>query len=325
MEGAVISREGAGRFQAEILRGIFVTAKVNMFRGAFIFEGRYVNTSSVEFAANLEERLQASPMVDEISYTILMNEKYPNLENGMEQAAIENLLGTSPAVVIYPKSWNSVVGAVTRDPNRRFWRNAIAAAGVLTSGAFAAGSFDIFNANGPLVTTGLFPDEFLNMALVPLFIHYSSSLAELVAGALKGFEVTSILVPSFTLPTFGSRSTYTTMPKNRNDIFDVAIVGAVLPLVMSFLTFAYGLQLTSQAASEAVAQFPVVSLSLLKTNTILSQMLTQSFPDIFQVVIIIVHTRALSCTHLSCVMPSHVYNYHSRYPLMYTSVMRHAL
>ena len=28
MEGAGISREGAGRFQAEILRGIFVTAKV---------------------------------------------------------------------------------------------------------------------------------------------------------------------------------------------------------------------------------------------------------------------------------------------------------
>ena len=258
-----------------------------MFRGAFIFEGRYLNSSSVAFAANLEERLQASPMVDEIGYTILMNEKYPNLENGMEQAAIENLLGTSPAVVVYPKSWGSVVGTLTKDSNRRFWRNAIAAAGVLTSGAFAAGSFDIFRADGPLATTGLFPDEFLNMALVPLFIHYTASLGELVAGTMKGFEVTSILIPSFTLPTFGSRSSYTTMPKSRNDIFDVAVVGAVLPLVMSFLAFAYGLQLTSQAASEAVAQFPVVSLSLLKTNTILSQMLTQTFPDIFQVLTII--------------------------------------
>jgi hypothetical protein len=67
------------------------------------------------------------------------------------------------------------------------------------------------------------------MALVPLFIHYSSSLAELIAGTMKGFEVSTLLVPSFTLPTFGTRSTYTTMPKNRNDIFDVAIVGAVLP------------------------------------------------------------------------------------------------
>ena len=214
-----------------------------------------------------------------------MNEKYPNLENGMEQAAIENLLGTSPAVVIYPKSWNSVVGAVKKDSNRRFWRSVIGAAGILTSGAFAAGSFDVFNANGPLATTGLFPDEFLNMALVPLLIHYSVTTAELIAGGLKGFEVTHILIPSFTLPTFGSRSTYTTMPANRNDIFDVAVIGAVLPLVMSFLAFAYGLQLTSQAASDAVAQFPVVSLSLLKTNTILSQMLTQSFPDIFQVLI----------------------------------------
>ena len=281
-DGAVISREGAGRFQSEILRDVsFVVSNVKMYQGACIFEGRFTGDQAT-FVQKIAEKFAASPMAQEVGYTVMINERYPSLDAGFEQAAIESFIGTAPAVVVFPKSWTPVLSLVTRDSGRRFWRNAIASAGVFTSGAFAAGALDVFNPSGMLMTTGVFPDDFLSMAFVPLFIHYTASISELLAGARKGVELTTLLIPSFTLPTFASRSTYTSMPANRDDLFDIAAVGLVVPLLLSFGAFAYGLQLTTEATSEALATFPTVPLGLLKTNTILAQMLSRVYPDIFQ-------------------------------------------
>jgi len=38
---------------------------------------------------------------------IYRNEVIPNFDNGMERAALDTLSGSSPAVIVFPKSWNN--------------------------------------------------------------------------------------------------------------------------------------------------------------------------------------------------------------------------
>ena len=48
-DGLVISREGAGRFQLEMLNDLFVVTSVEMSHGAVIYNGRYKTKDSTEF------------------------------------------------------------------------------------------------------------------------------------------------------------------------------------------------------------------------------------------------------------------------------------
>ena len=281
----IISREGAGRCQVEMLKDIFTVSNVKMSNGAVIFDGKYKGKSSSQFATQLSERFEACSMKDEIGYTIIMNEPYPDMEGGMQQAALDMMLGRSPCVIVYPKNWNSSATTNLADSGRKVIRSALSTLATVSSAVFAAGCLDMFNPTSTYMITGVIPDDFLPLAFLPLTIQYTSTLVEAVVGRLKGFNVTSLVVPSFSLFTFGSRSAYTSMPKNRNDIFDTAAIGVSTALIYSLATFYVGLQITAGASSEVVAAYPSVSLALLNTNAVVTQLLNYELPQLSQIAI----------------------------------------
>ena len=281
-KGMVLSREGAGRFQVEMLKDLFVVSSVKMSQGAVIFDGSFKAKNSAEFSEKLDKKFSACKMSEEVEYTILMNERYPDLDKGLQQAALDQMLGRSPCVVLYPKQWNSTVNSNLADPSKKIFRTALSTLASISSAAFAASCLDMFNPTSTYMVTGIIPDDFLPLAFMPLTIQYTSDLVEKVVGRLKGFNVSSIVVPSFSLFTFGSRSIYTSLPKNRNDIFDTAAIGISVALLYSLTALFLGLQITATATSEAVASFPSVSLALLKTNAVVSQLLSYELPMIAQ-------------------------------------------
>lgn len=278
-DGLVISREGAGRFQLEMLNELFVVTSVEMSHGAVIFNGRYKTKDSTEFALKLSERYAASRMADEVGYTVMMNERYPSLEGGMQQAALDQLLGRAPAIVVFPKTWNSTAIANAKKSPRTFIKSTLASLAAVSSAAFAAVALDMLNPESTFITTGLVPDDFLPLAFMPLTIQYTAALAETIVGNIKGFNVTTLVVPAFSLPTYGTRSIYTTMPKNRDDIFDAAAAGLIVALASSLLALYTGLQITADASPEVVAAYPAMSLALLNTNAVVTQFLNYQLPS----------------------------------------------
>ena len=276
--GEVISKQGAGRFQAEMLRDIFVVTSVKMSRGAYVFDGKYKTKSSSEFVEKLEERFAGSRMSGEVGYTVLMNVKYPNPEDTQQQQVMDQLRGEAPAVVVFPKSWSPSIGFY----GGAGLKNVISAATFISCGAFAASCYGMFNSGSPFMTSGSIPDGLVPMSLLPLGIQYASTAAEAYAAKQKGFNISSSVLPSFSLFNFGSRSVCTSMPKNRNDAFDTAAIGISVALLGSLMTLCLGLYLTASATSEVIASYPSVSLTLLDTNAVVRQAMEFKFPTIFE-------------------------------------------
>lgn len=281
--GPVISREGAGRFQVEMLKDLFVVTAVKMSKGAVIFDGKYNTKTSAEFFEKLRSRYDASRMSEEVGFTVVMNDRILDLDSGMEESALNQLLGRSPAVIVYPKQWVPAAISSKTASARKIAGSLTSSLAAMSSAAFAGTCLGMFDPASNFMSTGIFPEDFLPLAFLPLTIQYTSMLAETVAGSLKGFNVTSVVVPSLTLFTFGSRSIFTSMPKNRNDVFDVAAVGVSVALLSSLAALFFGLQITASASSEIVERYPSVSLALLKTNAIVTQFLTYQLPLAAQV------------------------------------------
>lgn len=281
--GPVISREGAGRFQVEMLKDLFVVTSVKMSQGAVIFAGKYNTKTSAEFFEKLRTRYDASRMSEEVGFTVVMNDRILDLENGMEESALNQLLGRSPAVIVYPKEWTPSSTSSMTASARKTAASLTSSLAAMSSAAFAGSCLGMFDPASNFMATGIFPEDFLPLAFLPLTIQYTSMLAETIAGSLKGFNVTSVVVPSLTLFTFGSRSIFTSMPKNRNDVFDVAAVGVSVALISSLAALFFGLQITASASSDVVANYPSVSLALLNTNAIVTQFLSYQLPVAAQV------------------------------------------
>ena len=279
--GIGISREGAGKFQADILRDCLTVTSVKLLDGAVIFEGSLAVKDSAELAQRIEEKLKNSSMKDEVAYTIMLSERTPNLDQGMASLALDILLGSTPAVVVFPKSWRSLVATTVNDPVKVIWRNILTSGAVLTSAAYASASLNIFDDNGPLMQNGIFPDEFVFLALAPIMSQSLSTAVEKTLAKSKGFDVDSVVVPTFTLPNFGARSTYVTMPKNRDDLFDVAAISSAVAVVNSLALLFYGLSLTASAAQDVLNSYPAISVSLLRTNTVVNQVISNYYPGIF--------------------------------------------
>jgi hypothetical protein len=72
------------------------------------------------------------------------------------------------------------------------------------------------------------------------------------------------------------------MPKNRDDVFDTTAIGISVALTSSLIILFTGLQITATSASDVVASYPTVSLSLLDTNAIVKQLMSYVFPAVFQ-------------------------------------------
>jgi len=277
--GAVINKAGAGRVQNKLLRGLFEVSGVVTVQGAVVFEGTLSpNTNKTCFTEELQTRLHETGLDKDIGIMTVMNEKYPSLDRGMASAAMDVLLGYCPAVIVYPRSWNSTVSAVKNDDFRRLWRSILNGGSIVSSGFFAAGCLGMLGENGILMQGGGIPDTFLALAFAPIAISYVSSLVETIAARSKDIEVDHVTVPTFSVFNFGARSTYLTQPKTRTDLFDTAAIGVSTALVLSLLVTFVGLQITSSAPSAEVITFPEVSISLLTTNTFVQQLLDWKFP-----------------------------------------------
>jgi hypothetical protein len=208
----------------------------------------------------------------------VMNEKYPSLDRGIASAAMEVLLGNSPAVIVYPRTWKSTVSAVKNDDFRRLWRSILSGGSIFSSGFFAAGCLGMLGENGILMQGGEIPDSFLNLAFAPIAITCVATLVETVVARSKDIDVDQVLVPTFSVFNFGARSTYLTQPKTRADLFDTAAIGVSTALMLSLIVTFVGLQITSSAPPAEVITFPEVSISLLTTNTFVQQLLDWKFP-----------------------------------------------
>ena len=244
-------------------------------------------------------------MGDEVSFMTILNEKYPSLENGLPAAAMEQILGTVPAIVVFPKSWNTSVEAVERDDLKRFWRQGLTSASFFCSATFAASCSNLVDATISDTTTataaaatvataagasataldqlgavGLMGagsldsaavDAFLPLLLTPLCIQLAAALVEKLVGMNKGVKVSSILMPTFLLFDVGARSTYLSRPRNRNDLFDVALSGVGSALGISFVCLLAGAALTAAAPAAELAAFPSLPAGLLNSNSMVQQ------------------------------------------------------
>ena len=123
LNGMTISRDGAGRFQLEVLKDVFVVNGVSNSQGAYVFDGRPIEKDPSKFAKLVEDRFDKCSMRADVNYTIIMNELYANFDQGLEQAAIDTLTGSSPAIIVYPQSWNSTISSLVSDPGKMLWRN----------------------------------------------------------------------------------------------------------------------------------------------------------------------------------------------------------
>jgi len=279
-----ISREGAGRFQNEILAEFFSVSDVKMSQGSAILGGSILCGDSSVFAAQLEKKFKESDLANEVSYVIMMNEVVPDPRDGFEQFVLDSLKGSTPCVIVYPKQWKSATEVQKSSLPTAFWSSALSLASMVLSAFFAANCFDLFAENGVLEKTGSIPPELVPLAISPVLIQSLSATLEKFVARSREFDIKTTLLPSFsslTLFTFGFRSTHLGLAKSRSDIFDVSAMGLGLSLALSLLCLYSGLVLTADASKEALATFPTLPLPLLQVNSVVNQFIASFFPDIF--------------------------------------------
>ena len=301
LSSMAISRVGAGRFQSDVLRDIFVVSSVTMSQGAVIFDGNPSTAyrDSERLAAALEQKYLASGNLSaEVRYTIIQNEKYPSLDGNMQQAALDSLLGSSPAVVVYPSSWNSTVSVAKATPFSRSWTNLLTVASVVISGAYAVGCYSLLDENTAFASD--VPADLVSLAFLPILLNSVARVAEASMAKVKDVKLDAMLVPTTTMFTYGVRTTLLDMPKSRNDIFDIASVGIITLLVSSFVVFSMGLQMTAEAPASALETFPAVPLGLLKANAVVFQLVANALPNVPST-IGIVGAAAAAATSMSMV------------------------
>eukprot|EP01038_Epipyxis_sp_PR26KG_P012481 gene12481-16741_t len=283
--GKIINKKGAGKFQNEILKDTFSVTGIKKSQGAIIFEGKFINSkSSEEFSKIVKEKYDNSRFNGKYNYIITQQEVYPNLDKGIQQAALDSFLGSTPSVIIYPSTWNTSIISNTRfNPIRKFFRSILSSVSVISTLVYAAQATHLFDESIPIQSSTdiLSPtsDYFLPMVLAVVSIQYFSSVVESVVGSFKNIEIDSLILPSFSLFNFGLRSTYITPPMNRSALFDVAVSGILASLISSIIAIFIGFQLTEIDTPAMIAQYPTVPLSLLKTNTIVSQLLSSHYGD----------------------------------------------
>lgn len=280
--GLVISREGAGAIQNQLLKSLFVVNEVRLTTGAAVFNGRILGGSTEAFVKTLREKLANSTFKDEVGFILLQNEKIASLSGGLQQAAIDNLLSAGPAVIMYPKGWESNVHVSSTNPLRRVFRSLLFIVSLLSSASFSASCFNLLSPTGPLTEEfPSIPDEFLYLTIAPFIIQFVSLFIETTAAYFKGVTTTISTIPSFTLPIFGSKVSYISLPVSRNDIFDMSALGVGSALLTSLITMYTGLQLSVGQSEAIVNAFPSVSISLLKVNSVVSQFVSYQFPGLF--------------------------------------------
>ena len=326
-QGRVLGREGAGRFQSEVLRDIMSVSRVTLSEeGAVVFSGtptvsvndplRYIsqNCSATSrssssrngsggavklsvnelFAAEVAARFECCNFKDEVDYLIIRNEVYPSLENGLQAAALDSLVQSAPAVMVFPRSWNTTAADVVNNPLKTLWRQLISSAAVVSSMAFATGRVDLIDsANPDLINTAVVTSTVFPMAVTAVLIANLASFAEFLVAKSKKVELSQAFIPSFSLFNYGQRSTLLTRPRNRNDLFDIAAAGTGTALVLSLAAVYAGLSLTQGVPKEVISsEFPTVPVSLLQLNTVLAQIFEPLYGSLYGATTIVTTTAA---------------------------------
>lgn len=283
--GLAVSREGAGIFQRDVLRDNFVVTMVKMSQGAVIFEGRSTHDTYGDLAASLANRLENSQFKEEVSYTLMINERFPSLEGGLQQAAIDSLLGSAPAVILYPKSWNATLLQVETDPIKKFWRSTLSSFSITSTIIYAVDSAHLLDQSSPAFQLGQLPDYFLPLVASSLSIQYASQVIEAGIAKSKNIRLSQVVLPAASnVFNFGHRSTILTPTANRNDMFDLAAGQIFVALALSIAAVFEGLQMTAGATQEAIALYPTLPVGLLKVNSIISSVLsTNLLPDLYKI------------------------------------------
>ena len=114
----------------------------------------------------------------------------------------------------------------------------------------------------------------------PIVIPTLAQTVEIFVARLKGVYISWILMPTTNLFTYGARSIFLNMPKNRNDIFDVAAWSIGASFLISTVTLFVGLALTVNAPAEVLATYPVVPYALLQIDSLVSQLVSFELPSL---------------------------------------------
>lgn len=280
--GDVVTRDGAGLFQEEVLKGIFSVTEVKAVQGAYVLEGNILTKKKESFLEEISNRLKNSSLDSSVDYLLLANEKFPSFDEGLPQVAWKMMMGASPAILVYPKSWNMTCKTSAEDSFRSNWRNFVSSGALLSSSIFASNAFDTTASQD---TSWLQLVPFATMLDISylyfgsLAIAYVSYLVESNVAKIKGVNINGMLLPSLIIMNYGLKTSWLSLPKSRNDMFDITLSGIITSLTLSTIALYAGISLTLQSNVEAVKSFPTISISLLQSNTMVNEILSSSFKN----------------------------------------------
>ena len=294
-----IDRSLAAKFQNELLREIFVVHSIRHYKGVTIFNGRFLpsyqnsskdgdsdgsDTKFHHICSQLHDNFCSHPISEHMRYTIMMNEKIPDMDKGLEEAALDMLLGSNPSIIIYPTVYKSNILMTTINPLFYFWKDILSTFSILSSTIFAISCLVPFaNMNDNLNLNVNEWSSIVPILIIPLMMLSLSSFIETIVAKSKGIDVTNTVIPSSSslLPNFGSRSIYLNMPKNRRDLFDISVVHVAMSYLSSLILMILGIILSTQASSEELLLYPTVPISLFKCNSIVKVLFESIFPGLF--------------------------------------------
>lgn len=279
--GAVVSRQGAALFQKEVLNDIFSVSEVKSSQGAFIFEGKPTPRSKSNLSQRIEEYFQNSGIKEYVDYILILNEKYINLDDGITQIAWDAMSANNPAIIVYPKSWNSAVVVSGSNSFRRWWKTFFSSCAMFTTGLYAADALNLLNVDSESISEQTnIPTDLIYLSLGSFIIPTLTFITEYIIASAKGVKISGSLLPTLSMFNYSVRTAWLTMPKSRNDIFDITFAGVIVGLLSSIIALYWGISLTLSSTSEQIiSTFPAIPISLLQTNSILSEILSTSFSN----------------------------------------------
>ena len=294
-----ITNNGLKLFQKLILNDCFQTNEIRLSKNAGIIQGiplqiglntknknnETINNSLIKqnkynYIKKIEENYNNNPIINEnIDYLIVLNEKNINLGLQLTEVVMDELINQSPAVIIYPKKWlndeeNILVNAVPR---------AIYSLIALFSTVTYFNSLKLENSLNAF-----------NLAMFSFGISYLSNLIESYVASTKNVSMIGTFLPSWFMGNFGYQTKFISIPKNKNDLFDITFSGVGSKLLLSVITLYVGLYSTITTAASTITStvtntatgvttitqalpndFIKIPISLLQTNTILSEIVAK--------------------------------------------------
>lgn len=106
-------------------------------------------------------------------------------------------------------------------------------------------------------------------------------LGHWLAAARYGVKLSApVVIPSLQLGAFGSITSFLSYPKNRVELFDVAVAGPLLGFVASLAALIAGLVMTGSATQEMVSLFPVLPGSTFSSSALVGGITSVLLPSV---------------------------------------------